>query len=69
MNTKKSISILLLVVGIAALILFATADMIGIGENPSFGNVQITGVIIGAVVAIVGLILLRRKQPATPADS
>jgi hypothetical protein len=64
MNAKKSIGTLLLVVGIIALILFAIADIIGIGQNPSFGRAQIVGVIIGAVVAVVGLFLLRKKQTA-----
>jgi hypothetical protein len=62
MNVKKIISILLLVGGIAVLILSATADLIGIGENPSFGHVQIAGVTAGAVAAVIGLALLRRKQ-------
>ena len=62
MNTKKIVSILLLVVGVAVLILFAIADVIGIGDNPSFGPVQITGVIVGAVVAVVGLVLLLKKE-------
>lgn len=62
MNTKKIIGTIVLVVGIAVLIVFATADRIGIGQNPHFGNVQIAGTIAGVVVAIVGLVLLLRKE-------
>jgi hypothetical protein len=64
MNAKKSIGTLLLVIGIVALIVFAIADRIGIGENPGFGSVQIAGVIIGAVAAIVGLFFLCKRNPA-----
>jgi len=51
------------VVGIALLIVFATADLTGLGINPtSFGYVQVAGVIAGAVVSIGGLILLLKRQ-------
>ena len=63
MKIKKIISILLLVGGIAVLILSATADILGIGESPHFGRVQIAGVIVGAVAAIVGLAAMIRKKP------
>ncbi|MBN1568186.1 MAG: hypothetical protein JXA73_10090 [Acidobacteria bacterium] len=61
MSAKKTISTILLVLGIVALILFALADRIGIGRNPGYGLQQIAGMIIGAVVAVVGLIMARRK--------
>lgn len=61
MNAKKILSVLLLVAGIAALILFAIADRIGIGAYPGYGLKQIAGMIIGAVVALIGLVLMRRK--------
>jgi hypothetical protein len=61
MSAKKIISTLLLLVGIAALVLFAVADRIGIGNYPGYGIKQIAGMIIGAVVAVIGLILMRRK--------
>ena len=66
MNVKKIMGTVLLVVGIAVLILFVIADKIGIGENPIFGPTQITGTVVGAVLAIIGLILLLRKgQPVS----
>ncbi len=62
MNTKKIIGTLLLVIGIALLILSVIADVIGIGQSPRFGGAQVTGLIIGAVVAIGGLIVYVKKQ-------
>jgi hypothetical protein len=58
---KKMLSILILVVGIAVLVLFAIADVIGIGESPNFGTTQIAGTIVGAVLAVIGFILLCKK--------
>jgi|WetSurMetagenome_2_1015567.scaffolds.fasta_scaffold1750718_1 hypothetical protein len=62
MNAKKIISILLLVAGIVVLILSAIADFFKIGENPSFGNTQIAGVLAGAIIAVVGWILFRKNR-------
>ena len=61
MNTKKIIGALLLVVGSALLLLSAMADVIGIGQSPRFGGAQLSGLIIGAVIAIGGLIVLLKK--------
>jgi hypothetical protein len=64
MNAKKIISTLLVVVGIILLILSLIADKVGIGKNPEFGTLQITGVVAGAIMAIIGLILISKKKPA-----
>lgn len=61
MNAKKIISMLLLVAGIAVLILSVMADRLGMGEYPGYGFKQIAGMIIGAVVAVIGLVLKYRK--------
>ena len=62
MKGKKTVSIVLLVVGIAILALSLAADYIGIGDAvPSFGPQQIAGTIVGAIVAVVGLFLMLRK--------
>ncbi len=61
MNARKVASLLLLVLGIATLILFAMADSLKVGEYPGYGYKQIAGMIIGAVVAVIGLVLMRRK--------
>jgi hypothetical protein len=64
MNAKKIISMLLLLVGIILLILSVIADKVGIGTNPEFGSYQITGVAVGIIMAIIGLILFSKKKPA-----
>lgn len=60
MGGTKIAGIVLLVVGIGFLLLSLLAYPIGIG-GPSFGPRQIAGVIVGAVVAVVGLVLTLRK--------
>ena len=61
MKNKKRIGIILLVVGIAVLALALVADLVGIGNAPAFGRDQIWAVIVGVIVAIVGLVLTLRK--------
>lgn len=61
MEGKKTAGIVLLVVGIVILALSLTADAIGIGGSPVFGRDQIVGTIVGAIVAVVGLVLTLRK--------
>ncbi len=69
MNTSKVLGVLLLVIGIIALILFAAADILGIGENPHiFGTWQIGGCIIGGVAAVLGLVLILRKNRPTAGE-
>lgn len=58
---KKTIGIVLLVVGLAVLVLSLAADLIGIGRNPMFGYNQIIGAVVGAIVGVVGLILRLKK--------
>jgi len=61
MATKKKIGIALLIVGIVFLIISVAADAIGLGHDPGFGYQQTAGTAAGAIVAIVGAILMRRK--------
>lgn len=60
MGGKKTVGIVLLVVGIVVLLLSLLADVVGLG-TPRFGSNQIAGVIAGAIVAVVGLILTLKK--------
>ena len=57
MGVKKILGIILLVGGILGLAVFLLADVIGYG-GPGFGIRQIIGTAVGAVAAIVGLVLL-----------
>ncbi len=61
MGGKKTIGIVLLVVGIVVLLLSLVADPIGIGVRPGFGSYQIVGAIVGAIVTVVGLVLTLKK--------
>lgn len=50
-------------IGLAMLLVSLSADMIGLGSGPGFGNVQITGIVVGGVVAIVGsLVTIKGKR-------
>jgi HD-like signal output (HDOD) protein len=61
MGGKKTAGIVLLVVGLVVLLLSLSADVIGIGGSPAFGFRQIVGTIVGAIVAVVGLVLTLKK--------
>ena len=61
MGNKKTIGIVVLVVGIIVLLLSLVADLIGIGRTPIFGSNQIIGTIVGIIVVVVGLVLAFRK--------
>ena len=54
--------------GLAFLVVSALADPIGVGEGGGFGWKQTTGVIVGAVVVVVGLALMyvRRGEEKAP---
>jgi hypothetical protein len=56
----KTAGIVVLVVGIVVLLLSLLAYPIGIG-GPAFGPYQIAGTIVGAVLAVIGLVLALRK--------
>ena len=61
MEGRKTAGIVLLVVGIGVLLLSLLADVLGIGTRAGFGYYQIGGIIVGAIVAIVGLVLTLKK--------
>lgn len=63
MGGKKTAGIVLLVVGMVILVLSLAADLIGIGglRSPGFGPYQIVGIIVGAIVTVVGLVLTLKK--------
>lgn len=60
MGAKRIVTIVLLVGGIVVLLLSVAADPLGIG-TPGFGRDQIIGTVVGAIAAIAGLVLMRRK--------
>jgi hypothetical protein len=60
MGGKKTVGIVLLVVGIVVLALSLFADPIGLGNSLSFGRDQILGTIAGVIVAVGGFVLAFR---------
>jgi hypothetical protein len=66
MNSRKIMSIILRVVGIAVFIFSAAVDRIGIGRYPGFGTYQIAGIVLGVILVIAGLVSLSKKQAQTP---
>lgn len=59
---------IVIAVGAALLLISALAEPIGLGDDDGFGSRQTTGVIIGAVVMVVGLAVMyvRRGGATTP---
>jgi len=56
-DDPRPVGIVLALAGVAGIAISALADPLGIGEGHVFGWLQITGVIIGAVVTLLGLAL------------
>jgi hypothetical protein len=50
-------------IGAAGLIVSALADSIGVGQAEGFGWLQILGVILGAVVILLGLAIAMQWMP------
>jgi hypothetical protein len=63
MTDPRPIGILLLVVGAVGTAVAALADPLGIGEGEVFGWLQITGVVIGVVVTLLGLVVATEWVP------
>ena len=61
MLNKKTIGIILLVVGVVLLLVSVFADQIGIGSTAGFGYKQIAGSVAGIVIAIAGYVMMSRK--------
>ena len=58
---KKTLSFLLIVVGIIFLLLSLFGDLIGIGAYPGLGYKQIIGIIISVIIIIIGFIFYRKS--------
>ena len=58
---RKTLGIVLLIVGIIVTAIFATADITGLGSHPEFGPTQIAGTVVGAIAFVVGIVLAIRK--------
>jgi hypothetical protein len=59
-------AVVILIVGVLLFLVSVTADTVGVGEGSGFGWKQITGAIVGAVVAAIGIIQMRKKKGVGP---
>jgi len=53
--------VILLVAGILLFLISLAADAVGIGEGTGIGWKQITGAVVGVIVAAVGIVQMRKK--------
>lgn len=59
--SNRTLGFIISVIGVVVLIVFALADVFGIGQSPNqIGYRQIIGAIAGALIFIVGIYLSRR---------
>jgi hypothetical protein len=61
--SKKTIGILLAAFGAVIAVISLFADIIGIGRDPGIHGAQVLGIVIGLIVAAVG-VWLAMSQPA-----
>ncbi len=62
MRGTRTVGIILLVVGLVIMVPSLLADIIGIGGDlPGFGQLQILGTVVGAILTAGGLFLKRKK--------
>ena len=65
MDTKKTISIILICIGIFILLFALSVDIIGIGKSTRFGYKQILGIIVGAITPLISS-LVTGMPPLSP---
>jgi NADH:ubiquinone oxidoreductase subunit 6 (subunit J) len=63
MINRRSLGIVIALVGAVATAIAALANPLGLGEDEVFGWLQITGVIVGAIVTLLGLALAMEWIP------
>jgi hypothetical protein len=60
--SSKTRSLVLIIIGMILVLLSLVADMLGVGAHAGFGWKQMTGTIVGVVLAVVGVLGLRGNQ-------
>ena len=60
--SKKTVGAALLVVGVLLFLISAAADPLGIGGSPGIGIKQVAGIVVGVVLAAIGMVRLRSRQ-------
>jgi hypothetical protein len=61
--TKKQLGALLVALGVLLFLGAAVADNLGLGLSPGLGGLQIGGMMVGVVIAVIGMTRLRGKPP------
>lgn len=60
--SNKTVGVALLVVGVLLFLISAAADPLGIGGSPGIGFKQIAGMVVGVVLAAIGMVRQRSRQ-------
>jgi hypothetical protein len=60
--SKKTVAVALLVVGVLLFLVAAAADPLGIGGYPGIGMKQLAGIVVGVVLAAIGIVRLRATR-------
>lgn len=63
MTDTRPIGMVLVIAGAVGIAVSALADPLGIGEGDVFGWLQITGVVVGGVVALLGVAFATDRVP------
>ncbi len=66
MNGNKIVGNVLMAGGVLLVLVAVTADLTSLGEGTAFGWKQLTGVVIGVLDVVAG-VLINRRQPPTGA--
>jgi hypothetical protein len=59
--SKRTVAVVLILVGVAILVVSIAADVLGIGNAPGFGWKQILGTVVGGATALAGIWLMVNK--------
>ena len=62
--SRKTTGLIGMVAGLLIVVVSLLADVIGIGTYPGFNTAQLTGILLGVAIFIIGY-LLRRLKPKT----
>ena len=57
MRDPRTAGIVIAIIGIVGTAIAALADPLGIGEGETFGWLQLTGVILGGIVILLGVVI------------
>ena len=61
--SDKTVGVVLLVAGVLLFLVSAAADPLGIGGYPGIGMKQLAGIVVGVVIAALGMVRLRSRKP------